>query len=116
MGHRLTRNTPTKARRIHATDDEWEKLRTRAEASGVSMSAFIVQTALHPRTAPRHHISLDAIPLLAAVDARLAALAETIEQTWSPIEAVSVLLEMERIAERIDGMASLLNTGMARCC
>ena len=80
------------------------------------MSAFIVQTALHPRTAPRSHISLDAIRLLAAVDAQLAAMAETIEQTWSPIEAVSVLLEMERIAERIDGMAALLGAEMARCC
>lgn len=113
MGHRLTRDAPTRARRIHATDDEWETLRSRAQSADRSMSAYIVQAALHPRTAPQHRVPSDAIRTLAAVDIQISALADAAEHTTSALDALAILAELERIADRVDGMAEMLGPGKA---
>lgn len=113
MGHRLTRDAPTRARRIHATDDEWDTLRSRADGAGRSMSAYIVQAALHPRTTPSHRVLNDAIRSLAAVDTQISALADAVVHTNSALNALAVLAELERIADSVGGMAASLGPGKA---
>jgi hypothetical protein len=77
------------------------------------MSAYIVQAALHPRTAPQHRVPSDAIRQLAAVDAQITALADAAEHTSSALDALSILAEFERIADRVDGIAEVLRPGKA---
>ena len=82
MGHRTTRDHKTAPRRIHATQDEWDRMRAAADRAGKSVSAFAVEACLRRAVSQPRPETLEAMRLLTASHAALAQLAD--RQVASP--------------------------------
>lgn len=115
MGYRYTRDTPAKARRIYATDEEWSELCARAEAADRSVSAYVVQTALRPKAVHPSSSDRDIVRQLAVLDARLDNLADLGLTPDAPDLALGILLSLEHIAEQVSDIARQIHEGKTRC-
>lgn len=108
MAHRVNRNTKTKPRRIHATDDEWAAFRMDAAAAGLSISGYIVDLRQRARGVDVSAQVTDALFKLTACHSVLADFAELAVRDPDAMRALANTKALENIADKLDRIATAL--------
>ena len=108
MGHRTTRDHKTAPRRIHATQDEWDRMRAAADCAGKSVSAFAVEACLRRAVSQPRPETLEAMRLLTASHAALAQLAD--RQVASPptLSTFGALAQLSGIEDQLCHITALI--------
>mgnify|MGYP000577881770 CR=1 FL=1 len=114
MGHRTTRDEKTAPRRVHATDAEWQSIRTSAIRVGRSVSAHVVASALNRvRDRPDKDIAA-AIRLLTACYEALSEIADGPGILGSDLVAFDVLLALREIENQLGQVVERLDRRTGR--
>lgn len=109
MAHRVSRNTKTKPRRIHATDDEWAALQRDAKTAGLSISGYIVDLRQRAVGVDVSAHVTDALFKLTACHAVLADFAKFAVRDPDAMRALANTKALENIADKLDLIAKALS-------
>ncbi|NUH63758.1 hypothetical protein HTT03_13865 [Sulfitobacter sp. S0837] len=109
MGHRTTRDDKTAPRRIHATPDEWARMRAAADRAGKSISAFAVDTCLRRAASRPRPETVEAIRLLTASHAALMQLADLQASSPPALCAFGALAQLARIEDQLCQVTALID-------
>ncbi|WP_299923803.1 hypothetical protein [uncultured Pelagimonas sp.] len=102
MGYRKNRETPTKPRRIHATDLEWSKIKHKAETAELSVSAYMVSRVLAPKGPVDDRSQFRTVQLLTSIHALLVEIADHTACDENDLISARVILRLQTISERLD--------------
>ncbi|MFG6573909.1 plasmid mobilization protein [Sulfitobacter sp. 1A13353] len=108
MGHRTIRDHKTAPRRIHATQDEWDRMRAAAARAGKSVSAFAVEACLRRAASQPRPKTIEAVRLLTASHAALMQLAD--RQLASPLtlSTFGALAQLSAIEDQLSHVTALI--------
>lgn len=109
MGHRTTRDEKTAPRRVHATDAEWQSIRTSAVRAGRSVSAHMVASALNRVRDQLDEDIAAAIRLLTACYVSLSEIADGPGTSGSDLVAFDVLLALREIENQLGQVVERLD-------
>lgn len=101
MGHRQNRDTPTRPRRIHATDDEWSEIKLRADDAGLSIAAYVVSQSLRSGGPTRSREDFLRAQVLTSTYALLAEIADMTVRAGNDVDTAVMLRQLDAIARKL---------------
>lgn len=102
MGYRKHRDTRTRPRRIHATNEEWAEVVARAGASGQSISACMVSRTLRHAKAAKAVARYKVLQGLTASHALLAEIADAVAENLDDASVPPILMALSEVSEKLD--------------
>ncbi|MBM07644.1 MAG: hypothetical protein CMH88_15075 [Oceanibulbus sp.] len=109
MGHRTTRDHKTAPRRIHATQDEWDRMRAAADRAGKSVSAFAVEACLRRAASQPRPETVEAMRLLTASHAALAQMADRHANSPPTLSTFGALAQLSGIEDHLSHVTALIS-------
>lgn len=104
---------PTRPRRIHATDGEWQDVADRAEAQSISVSRYVVEAALERVVRREGPGVIETIHVLHLAGEDLGRIADAVEAQDDIGSVLQGLSRLASIEERLDWARDLM-TGARR--